>query len=34
MRKMALEEGSTIVNTGKERDVNQHCRLMRIAGHG
>ena len=32
MKQIALGQGSTVVNTGNERDLNQYCFLMGITG--
>jgi len=32
MKQIALGQGSTVVNIGNERNLNQHCFLMGSAG--
>ena len=32
MKQISLGQGSTVVSIGNERDGNQHCFLMGIAG--
>jgi hypothetical protein len=32
MKQTALGQGSTFVNIGNKRDLNQHCFLMGITG--